>query len=880
MSLLNFCNKTIEFSFYLLFFTVPLIFTNSTSELFEFNKMWVTFGLTVTIASAWFTKMFLEKQFRIRRTPLDIPILLFLIAHIISTLISLDPRTSVWGYYSRFNGGLLSIMSYILLYYAYVTNANDFDLPEIISKHKPVKALSFFTYSSFVRICCIAGGLLIYPLGLFTAQKIVPDSANGHPVMFLFCILTSFIFFMYALPRKFVQRTIFISFFSGLVVVLWGIPAHFGYDPSCFLFRGTFDVSCWTDAFHPTVRIFSTLGQPAWLAAYTAFLLPLSIGYFVKSHRKSIEKRESITEMLKRISPFLILTILFYLAMLYANTRAGFAAFWIANNIFWSFIIFQEVQKQKVKTILLSALFFVDMLFLAATVGLSLNTLFWFVGIIGYLIMLAIWAKKSRIQLLVICGICLLCTSLNFGPFPDIDQHFNASYLLQKTFSSHKTTTPTQTETKAAAQPTGGTVLENGGSESGAIRQIVWKGAIKAWETSPLFGTGVETFAYAYYQVRPVSHNMTSEWDYLYNKAHNEFLNYLTTTGIFGFGSYMAIIILFLFLTTKYVVITFFKKKDPEEHDENPEQSLWTRTLTISLIAGYITILITNFFGFSVVIMNIYFFLIPAIFFLETNSLSEKKVLAFPKHVSNNHVTGGGYVGITAVWLLTMWFLILLVRFWFADVSYAYGHNLAGIGQYQQAYTYLQDAYVLRAPEPVFADDLAISSAALAYGWFSQKDVEKAKQFAGQAVQLSDDVVQSHPNNVIYWKDRVRIFFTLAQIDPQYSLRALQAIQRAEQLAPTDAKVHYNLGVIYGQTGNLDLGVKTLEETVALKPNYREAYYALAVLYRQKATDNTDKQVTHPEFQQKAEENLRYILTNLSPNDNPSKQLLKDWGTK
>ena len=49
MKLLNILNKTIEYSFYLLFFLVPLALTGDTSELFEFNKLWVTFILTIVI---------------------------------------------------------------------------------------------------------------------------------------------------------------------------------------------------------------------------------------------------------------------------------------------------------------------------------------------------------------------------------------------------------------------------------------------------------------------------------------------------------------------------------------------------------------------------------------------------------------------------------------------------------------------------------------------------------------------------------------------------------------------------------------------------------------------------------------------------------------
>src|SRR3989338_7814856 len=82
-----------------------------------------------------------------------------------------------------------------------------------------------------------------------------------------------------------VKKSLFLSLVSGLIVALWGLPSRFGYDPTCFLFRGTFDVSCWTADFMPKVRIFSTLGQPDWLAAYLAILIPISIAFAIKNSK-------------------------------------------------------------------------------------------------------------------------------------------------------------------------------------------------------------------------------------------------------------------------------------------------------------------------------------------------------------------------------------------------------------------------------------------------------------------------------------------------------------------------------------------------------------------------------------------------------------------
>lgn len=739
-TLLAFCNRVISYSFYALFFLVPLFFTNSTSELFEFNKMWLTFGLTLIIATAWITKMIIQREFRVLKTPLDLSLFIFLLAHLISTVFSLDTRISIWGYYSRFNGGLLSILSYVLLYYAFVSN-----------------------------------------LGL-----------------------------------KETKRVLQISLITGLLVVLWGIPSHFGYDPTCFIFRGSLDVSCWTESFKPTVRIFSTLGQPAWLAAYVALLLPISLAFFLNANIMHFKQKKLLP-----LFTYGILSLLFYLALLLTDTRAGFIAFWLANGIFWLVVL----KKQ----------------FLP---------------------------KKQFIIIFLLLNFSFLLLNFTFRtPISQLN-NFNYQAIIQRL--SPKPTPLNANQAKQPAPVAG----ELGGTDSGKIRLYVWEGAIAAWKANPLFGTGVETFAFAYYKYRPAGHNMTSEWDYLYNKAHNEYLNYLTTTGIIGLGSYLAIIGLFIYSTGKSLLF-------PREKSQ-PDISKSLQIIIIGLFTGYLTILVSNFFGFSVVITNLYLFLLPAFIFILGGILDPQRVYLLPKTSSLNASNGKTSVSapqwtvITFLLLFITYLLLLLLRFWSADKSYALGHNLSQAGQYQQGYPFLQDAVTMRPNEPVFSDELALSSAALAYAWAAQKDATQAAQFANQAIRLSDQVILAHPNNIVYWKDRVRVMFTLSQLNTTYSSQALEAIQKARSLAPTDAKIAYNLGVLYGRTGEAKKGIDELNQAIKLKPDYRDAYYALALFYRQMATGNS-KFIQDPVYAQKAVQSLNYILTRLNPDDKPAQELLNSW---
>ena len=124
--------KILRISFYLLFAATPLIWLSFTSELFEWNKMYFVYLLSTIITTAWLIRMIKENRLIIKRSPLDIPLFLFLISQIISTVYSIDRNVSMFGYYSRLNGGLLSTISYITLYYALISNFEKEDVVKFL----------------------------------------------------------------------------------------------------------------------------------------------------------------------------------------------------------------------------------------------------------------------------------------------------------------------------------------------------------------------------------------------------------------------------------------------------------------------------------------------------------------------------------------------------------------------------------------------------------------------------------------------------------------------------------------------------------------------------------------------------------------------------
>lgn len=671
--------KIIFWLFAILLFLVPLILWPFTSEVFEFNKMVLVYILTTLITAVWIIRMISERKFIFRRTILDIPLLVFFGLQLISTILSIDPLTSWLGYYSRFNGGLASVICYALLYWAFVSNI---------------------------------------------------DSRRA-------------------------MKLIFVTLVSGALVAFYGVLEHFGIDKNVWVQ----DVRS---------RVFSTLGQPNWLAAWLIALTPISwyliidTGINLKNYKFWI---------------YSALSVLLFWATIFTKSRSGYLGFATAFLIFWG---------------------------------------------------LTIWQKKGELKKfiapLIVIGISILTIILISGTefTPSI-----GSFIHKSVSTTVAQTTPTSSSE---------TSLDTGGTESSAIRKIVWKGAIQIWLHYPIFGTGVETFAFSYFKFRPPEHNLTSEWDFIYNKAHNEYLNFLANSGAVGLLAYLTVV--------GFSIYIFVKSRK--------------NLLTVSLLAGYVSLLVTNFFGFSVVPTQLELFLFPAIAIV----------------IANDQLTTSGnrqkkLEGIQKFFLLIVVSCMLIVvfsvgKYWYADTFYATGYAYDHISSPRPdlASNYLGRAIGLEPYQPLYYNELANAYAEISVAFNQQKDATNTQKFAELAVSESDKANSLAPNNFIFKMSRFGVFVMLSTVNPNYLLNAQATLIAAINEAPTYAKLYYNLGLTYDRTNQVDLSIQSLQKAVELKADYKDARLALAIL------------LISEKRNAEAKTQLNYILANIDPNDSLTKQTL------
>lgn len=449
------------------------------------------------------------------------------------------------------------------------------------------------------------------------------------------------------------------------------------------------------------------------------------------------------------------------------------------------------------------AAYVIPNIFLAIYLGITGKKKNWYLsGLIYTILLTALLFTKSRSGLLgfVLAYIAYWAILLRQFNFAKIKHSFllysgimlSIIIILGSALTPSITSMFTQAPTIASPAPQG-TALETGGTESGDIRKIVWTGALKLIAKYPLLGTGPETFAYTYYWTRPLAHNLTSEWDFLYNKAHNEYLNIAAGAGIIGLLAYLSWHVAILIASLTRISRS---KKITQDQEDN------LRMFYPVLGACVIGFAVTNFFGFSVIPVYLMMTIIAAMP-IAINLDPTKSTQPIPY----------------ALYFILPLVLIYPARIYLADINYAKGKAYFDAGQIGPAIQFLQNAVKSRP-----GLDLYHATLGEAYAAAGQKELALQEVNTNRAL---------NPYHLNFYKSRAKIYLTLATVDPSFHVQAAQELESARKLAPTDPKLAYNLGLVYTRLSDASKAEAQLKDAISLKPNYIEPYYALTLLYEQ-----------------------------------------------
>ena len=642
-----------------IFVVVPFIFSPFSSELFELPKMLTVYAYAAILGPLAVYRYYqLDKTIVLNRLTklLFGSIILFYLSQLLATLFSIDRHLSWFGYYSRINGGMLSLSAYLVL------------------------AVSTYILLHKEHVITILKGVLL----------------------------------------------------GGALLLLWGFPAKFGYDVTCLVATGSLSVSCWTSDFNPTVRLFSTIGQPNWYAAHL-MVVALTILFVITTGKNLLNKKYVQYERYALFIMFLLTCI----ELVWTGSRAGMISFLIAIIIF------------------------------------SLGT----------------WYKKMQLPWIYLIFVIIPFVVLVYEPI--------------KGMIIKPVPTP------AAVQKPAPNSTTQGVTPSSQIRLIVWKGGVELLKRYPLLGTGPETFALSYFFTRPVEHNLTSEWDFVYNKAHNEFINVAANSGFIGITFY-------LFMISTLLGIAAYRFY----HTKQGSTALFA-LLVFSTVAG---LSISNFFGFSTSTTQLFLYLFPVL------------LLIYMKEPSTKAFSKPGVLAIFCYIVFLVFAGNYLIDYAAADLAYAKGKGYKNSEAIAQAYTYTAHA-LLRRREPVYLDQQAYLSAQLSLYYQSVDDLKNRNQYAQQAIRMNEKTLTSSPYSLTYWRSKGRIYYVLSlaylsdkpKQSKQYLRLSQDAFKKAEEIAPTDPKNYLSHALVVSEDKPED-AKRLLRHALKLKPNYPEALEYLQLL--------------------------------------------------
>lgn len=599
-----------------LLFATPLIVTPFTDELFEFPKMVFVYLGTITILLIYVVKIIKSGKIVIKKSPLNLPFILIAISSFLATIFSLHPLTSIFGYYSRFNGSLLSIFCYL--------------------------ALSFILTNEF-------------------------KSAE---------------------VKKLITTLIISSFF----VSLYGILQRFGIDRDY-----------WIE--HAWERVFSTLGQPNWLAAFLVMLIPYNLYLTIQSFSRI---KRTPTQKQKLMSGGIFLLLLFTFSLLlftlfFTRSASGYMGLFIALFILLLyFFVTSSLRFKRFLLIFIASTIFISILFMPfyPSLPFSLRDLFW---------------EK----------------------------------------------------------------------ETNQIRLLAWKGTLGLIAAKPILGYGLETFAYSFLAYRPTELNYTSEWNFLFNKPHNEYLEILSESGVIGLGVYLFLILSFLLWLKKF----WIKAKHQTE--------------IVALLSGYTGLLVALFFGFQVVITNLLFFLFPAFIVALSEARLDTKIILFrvPSKLKSLF-----YCLLFTVYCLLF---IPLSRYFLANIFYDLGSLL--LLEKAVAYVPFEDTYRRH----------------LAYAYVNSLD-ENANHETKAVSEIQTTLI-NNPHNLLNLQTLTKTYLELSLKDEKYLESALDLAKKQTLLCPTDPETFYTYGLILMSMGKDEEAKQAFLKALELKSDYDKPQEMLKV---------------------------------------------------
>jgi len=331
-------------------------------------------------------------------------------------------------------------------------------------------------------------------------------------------------------------------------------------------------------------------------------------------------------------------------------------------------------------------------------------------------------------------------------------------------------------------------------SDPGFIRLELWRSTLNLILSDPkifLIGSGPETFPYSFQPFRSERLNYSSEWDFVFNKPHNYYLEIWSESGIFSLA---------LFLLILYRLY----KKLP--HHVSP-----------SVVAFGVG----NFFGWPVVATSLIFWML--LVFVDSELPASDKYS--DRNIFKNSLVKALFIALT--WIVVSLVMYKVLSLYRADVNFKKSQELIKVTEAKGALFYANKAVKLNPFEPNYYRGRAkINTTFLV----KNENLEKTKEDIYSDLKRAESL---NPYNLVTIRNSIPIYYFLAikdlyiisgadNIDPNYIGPVSDFYKKAKSVYWSDVGVLLSVAKYEKRLGMLDEYEESASRIKELRPDILE----------------------------------------------------------
>lgn len=345
-------------------------------------------------------------------------------------------------------------------------------------------------------------------------------------------------------------------------------------------------------------------------------------------------------------------------------------------------------------------------------------------------------------------------------------------------------------------------------------------GTLKEGLGRALLGSGPATYVYDFSAHRPENFNNNIFWSLRFATPYSEGSGLVATIGVLG-----SVIVLLLVLA----LLRFFKSIRV-----NSRTSVYSGILFRGSIAMGITLFILLLLTPFGTVLWIYLFALLAVAVVSESLLQGSKAktleIEFEGTPQSSLATSFGSIIIVVVFVVLG---IYLGRFYVGEVYFQKGLKDMGPEKIDQRITYITQARTFNPQRVRYL--LALTELQ-----FQQALIESQKEAPDQVLisRLISSAVGNvryatnlAPNSTAAWETLGGMYINVIGIAPDARSWAIDSYNRAIELEPTNPMFYVLRGNLYQGDNKMDEARKDYERALELKPDYVQAYAALAVFF-------------------------------------------------